>query len=138
MERRGVLRLFAFLFGALTGGSGLAVLFDPLRRRGGGWQAVAKLEDLPGEPTRVKLEVRAGWETAHRPIFLVREEDAVVAYDARCTHLGCTVRFKEGEFRCPCHGGIFDAEGNPVSGPVSKPLARLETRIVKGMVEVRA
>lgn len=137
MERRGVLRLFALLFGALCGGSGLATLFDPARRRGGGWQAVARLEDLPPGATRVRLKVKAGWETAERPLYLLRDGDEVVAIDARCTHLGCTVRHKEGEFRCPCHGGVFDREGAPLSGPVREPLRTLEARVVKGAVEVR-
>jgi Rieske Fe-S protein len=59
----------------------------------------------------------------------------VRAIDARCTHLGCNVRFREGEFRCPCHNGVFDAEGNPVSGPVTDPLERMPTRIRNGVVE---
>ncbi|MHC4452191.1 MAG: QcrA and Rieske domain-containing protein [Planctomycetota bacterium] len=138
MERRGVLRVFAFLFGGLCGGSGLATLFDPLRRHKGGWQVVAKLDELPAGATRVRLQVRAGWETLSRSLYLMRDQNEVVAYDARCTHLGCTVHFKKSEFVCPCHRGIFDNKGNPVSGPVREPLGRLETRIHNGMVEVRA
>jgi len=137
MERRGVLRLFAFLFGALCGGTGLATLFDPVRRRGGGWQAVAKLADLGPGATRVRLKVRAGWETAERPVYLLRSGEEVVAFDGRCTHLGCTVRFQEGEFRCPCHRGVFDGGGAPVSGPVREPLGTLEARVREGVVEVR-
>lgn len=137
MERRGVLRLFAFLFGALCGGAGLATLFDPARRRGGGWQAVAKLDELPEGAKRVSLKVRAGWESVDRPLYLVRDGESVVCFDARCTHLGCTVRFKDGEFVCPCHRGVFDGRGAPRSGPVREPLAALETRIVEGRVEVR-
>jgi len=137
MQRRGVLRFFAFLFGALCGGPGLATLFDPARRRGGGWQAVARLDELPAGAKRVSLPVRAGWETVSRPVYLLRDGESVVAFDARCTHLGCTVRFADGGFTCPCHDGAFDGAGAPVSGPVKEPLARLETRVVNGAVEVR-
>ena len=38
-----------------------------------------------------------------------------------CAHLGCPVRWFEaegvGEFRCPCHGGIYNINGSLVSGP---------------------
>ena len=38
-----------------------------------------------------------------------------------CAHLGCPVRwiFKEGrgEFLCPCHGGIYNINGQYVAGP---------------------
>lgn len=38
-----------------------------------------------------------------------------------CAHLGCPVRWVitegEGEFLCPCHGGIYDINGTYVAGP---------------------
>jgi len=39
-----------------------------------------------------------------------------------CAHLGCPVRWLtnaegEGEFLCPCHGGIYDINGGWVGGP---------------------
>lgn len=38
-----------------------------------------------------------------------------------CAHLGCPVRWLvvggEGEFLCPCHGGIYDINGAYVAGP---------------------
>ena len=63
--------------------------------------------------------------------------EEVVAFSATCTHAGCTVRFKEGAFHCPCHGGVFSLDGEPVKGPVERPLERLEARIVGDQVEVK-
>ena len=38
-----------------------------------------------------------------------------------CAHLGCPVRWVvregEGEFLCPCHGGIYNINGSYVAGP---------------------
>ncbi|MGF1471979.1 MAG: Rieske 2Fe-2S domain-containing protein [Rubrobacteraceae bacterium] len=38
-----------------------------------------------------------------------------------CAHLGCPVRWLvvggKGEFLCPCHGGIYDINGDYVAGP---------------------
>jgi Rieske Fe-S protein len=40
-------------------------------------------------------------------------------FDARCTHLGCPLSWNQttNEFYCPCHGGVFNMQGNVVAGP---------------------
>jgi glycine/D-amino acid oxidase-like deaminating enzyme/nitrite reductase/ring-hydroxylating ferredoxin subunit len=44
---------------------------------------------------------------------------------ARCTHLGCIVRFNAAEtaWECPCHGSRFDVDGAVLQGPANRPLA---------------
>jgi Rieske Fe-S protein len=41
------------------------------------------------------------------------------AFSATCPHLGCKVRWEEeeGRYFCPCHSGVFSADGVAVSGP---------------------
>lgn len=41
------------------------------------------------------------------------------AFSSTCPHLGCKVKWvdKDQQFFCPCHRGVFDAEGRGVSGP---------------------
>ncbi len=43
-----------------------------------------------------------------------------------CTHLGCPVRWIEEkqEMLCPCHGGIYDINGDYVGGPPPRGLYR--------------
>jgi carotenoid phi-ring synthase / carotenoid chi-ring synthase len=61
-------------------------------------------------------------------IFVRRHGDRVDALDGRCTHMGCPVALDDsGGFRCPCHGGRFDADGKPAGGPPRTALAALAT-----------
>jgi nitrite reductase/ring-hydroxylating ferredoxin subunit len=45
---------------------------------------------------------------------------------ARCTHMGCLVRWNgtEQSWDCPCHGSRFDPEGRVLEGPARTPLER--------------
>lgn len=146
-DRRGFLRA---LVAALFGIPGLATLLG--RRGGARWIDAGPLDALPdGAAKRFTYPVAAGWEKRERTAFLVRKGDTVFALDATCTHAGCTVRSggasgaetpSEGApkaaFVCPCHGGEFSLDGEPVKRPVTRPLARLPARVVDGRVEVRA
>lgn len=49
------------------------------------------------------------------------------AFSPVCTHLGCLVHWEANvrKFVCPCHKGVFDADGKVVSGPPPRPLERI-------------
>lgn len=57
-----------------------------------------------------------------------REEiqGALNVLSSSCAHLGCPVRWitreGEGEFLCPCHGGIYNINGEYVAGPPPRDL----------------
>ncbi|MBF6606215.1 MAG: Rieske 2Fe-2S domain-containing protein [Chloroflexi bacterium] len=62
------------------------------------------------------------------PGVLVKLPDGtVVAFDAVCTHAGCTVQFDPGSgfLICPCHGATFDPTHGAavIAGPTNQPLA---------------
>lgn len=71
-------------------------------------------------------------------VAVVRRGDAVYALDLACTHLGCTVNVTPTDLVCPCHGSAFSLEGEPLRGPATRALARLEVREVDGTLEVTA
>jgi len=78
------------------------------------------VEDLrPGQGTVV-------WRNAH-PVAVSRADDGTLcAVSARCTHLGCIVRWNDAErsWDCPCHGSRFDPRGEVLHGPAIEPLRR--------------
>ena len=68
------------------------------------------------------------------PALLIRTlNGSFDAYDAVCTHAGCTVQFdaKRQLIVCPCHGATYDpVQGaKPIAGPTSQPLARLSIHV---------
>lgn len=61
------------------------------------------------------------------PALLVRMADGSYrAFSAVCTHLGCTVQYKNSDNRiwCACHDGYYDLDGRNIAGPPPRPLER--------------
>ncbi|GHH84043.1 iron-sulfur-binding protein [Streptomyces sulfonofaciens] len=69
--------------------------------------------------------VRSG--ARHRAVYR-DEEGGLHALSARCTHLGCLVRFNDAErtWECPCHGSRFATDGRVLQGPAVHPLKAAE------------
>jgi cytochrome b6-f complex iron-sulfur subunit len=57
-------------------------------------------------------------------VAVIREAGEIYALSLVCTHLGCTVAVTPKELVCPCHGSVFDRQGNVVEGPADRPLIR--------------
>ena len=73
------------------------------------------------------------------PAYVVQPSpQRFAAFSAVCSHAGCTVDFGgDGTFRCPCHGGVFDAAtGAVVSGPPPAPLGVLPVAVRGGQLHV--
>jgi menaquinol-cytochrome c reductase iron-sulfur subunit len=72
-------------------------------------------------------------QTARTAVWLRRNADQdFTAFGLNCTHLGCPVNWRAGAelFLCPCHGGVYYADGSVAGGPPPHPLVRYAVRIV--------
>ncbi|MGH9470470.1 MAG: ubiquinol-cytochrome c reductase iron-sulfur subunit [Terriglobia bacterium] len=77
--------------------------------------------------------------SARTAAWLRRVSDAeFIAFSVDCTHLGCPVRWlpTANLFMCPCHGGVYYADGTVASGPPPRPLPRYPVRIQNGNVQI--
>jgi Rieske Fe-S protein len=141
MDRRRALVAFVNTTVALIGGGLSAILgafaLKPAAQAERRWRRAGGLGDMKPNvpvPRVIALSRQDGWyrERTRATVFLVWDGDKNVhALSATCTHLGCQVRWdtETTTFRCPCHGGVFDAQGNVVAGPPPRPLDHVDARI---------
>mgnify|MGYP001341389271 CR=1 FL=1 len=59
-------------------------------------------------------------------VWIVRDDEKIIALSTVCTHLGCTPNWLETDrkFKCPCHGSGFRSSGVNFEGPAPRPLER--------------
>jgi menaquinol-cytochrome c reductase iron-sulfur subunit len=105
------------------------------------WYSIGPVEEFPvGEMRKVVLQLpEREWGNAlrERAVYASRTgEGEAVVFSRNCTDLGCPLTFDPGSqcFFCPCHGGIFDRDGERMAGPPNRPMYRYANRIVDGNI----
>jgi menaquinol-cytochrome c reductase iron-sulfur subunit len=147
----------SFLFGlgvALTAFA--AVLFtipvvgyilSPIRRFTWlAWIPLGPLSTFPENQTRLAAyqnPFAKPWDgaTSKIPCWVRRlTGESFQVFAINCTHLGCPVRWFQGSglFMCPCHGGVFYADGRHASGPPPRALYQYEYKVENGQLWIRA
>ena len=133
------------LAAAVVGVPVIGFLVSPLARKPPRvWRAVGAVDHFKvGETVSVNFDDASPlpWSgvTARTAAWLRRDgESGFTAFSVNCTHLGCPVRwFAEPKlFLCPCHGGVYNADGSVAAGPPPKPLGRYPVRVRGGQVEI--
>lgn len=153
-EKEGVPRrtVLGWLVGIINVGVATAIIGPTLgfiaapltrKRPPGIWVPVLEENELADGETKsvsFQLQVQDGYMTSERKYsaYIYRKGSKVVAYDPSCPHLGCHVEFKDRKKRyvCPCHGGVFDEEGERISGPPPRGLTKLAAKVDKGRIWV--
>lgn len=64
----------------------------------------------------------------HKVAVYRRPDGAVVTISAKCTHMGCTVKWNAADkvWDCPCHGSRYAPTGEVINGPAERALAPTE------------
>lgn len=113
-------------------GQSLGVLFQffkPIVEPGsfGGKVKAGRIEEFP---------IGAISHVQEGRFYISRLDGGVLAMWHRCTHLGCTVPWREDEdrFNCPCHGGIYNKQGEVLAGPPPRPLDIFPAEVVDGEI----
>lgn len=107
------------------------------------WRPVGPLDEFPlGSMTNRIVTISEEKEhasLASRSIYVWRKnEEEFQVYSRACTDLGCPIVWDKGSewFFCPCHGGIFDKEGERRAGPPKRGLWIYKNRIQNGLLEI--
>ncbi len=64
-------------------------------------------------------------------IIIARDHSGnfIALYDV-CPHAGCTIQFDgKSTFPCPCHGSLFDENGNVTQGPATSGVKKYSTSL---------
>jgi Rieske Fe-S protein len=126
----------------------VAYLFGPVIRRKEylQWIAIGNVSDFPPGETRLvtfRNPFSDPWDgqTANVPAYVrCVDADDFTVFAINCAHLGCPVRwFSESQlFMCPCHGGVYYADGSRASGPPERGLFTYDVKLEDGKVKINA
>lgn len=140
VSRREFAKFLGLLSGALAMGNGAIVVKSMAfpHKSLEGEHFVCNAADLaPGEMHQFEIE---GNKTI--PYILIHlPEGGWRAFEQKCTHLACAVRYRADidRIECPCHRGYFDARtGIVIEGPPPRPLPQLEAFEINGKIYVKA
>jgi Rieske Fe-S protein len=142
ISRRGALMKLGMLINgviaALLALPIVGYLLSPLRGKGyDSWVSLGPLNQFPEGQTRLAtfrnpaVSATDG-ETADIPCWVRHVAgQSFQIFAINCAHLGCPVRWfaQSGLFMCPCHGGVYYADGSRASGPPERGLFTYPYRI---------
>ncbi|MBI2817717.1 MAG: Rieske 2Fe-2S domain-containing protein [Acidobacteria bacterium] len=87
---------------------------------------------VAGKVADFKRNTGAIFKFGEKPgILLYTAQGEWKAFSAICTHLNCTVQYRDDvhQIWCACHNGFYDLRGRNVSGPPPRPLEEYAVHI---------
>jgi Rieske Fe-S protein len=128
----------------------VAYLLGLPRKKKTDWLSLGPVSDFPQEQTRLAVirdnPLGEKWDglTAHTGVYvrnLGKQEgrEQFLVFAVNCAHLGCPVTWfqESGLFMCPCHGGVYYANGERASGPPPRGLFQCVWRVQDGKLEIQ-
>jgi menaquinol-cytochrome c reductase iron-sulfur subunit len=135
----GVVALVGAVMSAVVGLPVIGYIISPAlgKESGEDWITLGPVSNIvPGIPTSFTFSQtkEVGWRRAriNQAVYAVSDDlQNIKVFSDACTHLSCKVHWEEerNAFICPCHDGVFDKDGNVVSGPPPKPLYDFEVKV---------
>src|ERR1700728_4789285 len=126
----------------------LRYLFAPWKKDASydSWLSLGAIDAFPVGETRLARYVNPSqnpWDgqTDNVACYVRREDSSQFkVFAINCAHLGCPVRwFPQSQlFMCPCHGGVYYADGSRASGPPERGLFTYNWQIVSGELQIDA
>ncbi len=123
-------------------------LLGPVLRRNQyrAWIEIGNASDFPPGETKLvtfRNPFTDSWDgaTGKIPAYVrCSEPGKFTVFAINCAHLGCPVRwFSESQlFMCPCHGGVYYADGSRASGPPERGLFTYEFKLENGKLMIKA
>jgi len=98
------------------------------------WLFVARTEDLDRAGS---IEYRA--PSGATIVVAAKGRGEYLALSSVCPHLGCQVHWEaqNERFFCPCHNGVFDADGQGTEGPPKgQSLLRYPLKVENGLLYI--
>ena len=143
ITRRGFIKTAMLAGGAavLVGvPSGVYFTAPSLKKGVGRWIDFGPSEEVMQENFSMltyEFMVKDGWLVLPQRGFVWATSDRQgkhKVFSSTCTHLACRVIWNEEKriFECPCHSGRFDDQGHPLTGPPTRPLSILESKVEEG------
>ncbi len=128
--RRTAIRTLAVIaWAALVAFAGLALGAVLRLVSAGSAPASTRSVDL-GPPAKAKH----GLVAVRQGVALLRDPGGFYALELTCPHLGCQPAWDQArrQFRCPCHGSAFGADGALLHGPAKRGLAHVYLELEAG------
>lgn len=140
---------------ALNGLVGLALAVPIVRYIFGAWRSdnsykswvsLGTADSFPVGETRLAVyrnPFKRSWdgETDNVACYVRRDSaNQFRVFAVNCAHLGCPVRwFPQSQlFMCPCHGGVYYADGSRASGPPPRGLFTYDWKVESGQLQIDA
>jgi Rieske Fe-S protein len=140
---------------ALNGVVGLALAVPIVRYLFGAWRSdnsykswvsLGSADSFPAGETRLTVyrnPFKRSWDGETDDVACYVRRDGANQFSVfaiNCAHLGCPVRwFPQSQlFMCPCHGGVYYADGSRASGPPPRGLFTYPWKIESGQLQIDA
>ena len=148
ISRRGLFMKLGLLFNGVVAAAlavpiGRFLLSSITRGRANGylnWVSLGSVTQFPEGETRLAtfrnpLVMPTDGKTVDTACWVRHVEgDQFQVFAVNCAHLGCPVRWfpQSGLFMCPCHGGVYYADGSRAAGPPPRGLFEYEYKVQNG------